>query len=106
MSNITSLNVTTQTDPASDDYSGTDVSFTWTPFDIYPEWCPLVVTCNSVSTVTGSTNIACPSTDLTTGSVIFNYDHDDYTNGLKYGNYTFTYDVATENSVGVTELNK
>lgn len=38
-----------QTDPADDNYSDTDVTFTYNPFTVTPSFCTLTVTCEDVT---------------------------------------------------------
>lgn len=62
---LTTITTKAQTDPADNLYTGTDVIFTHTNFEVSPSFCPLTITCKSVvedSVVTASTQIAdfCP----------------------------------------------
>ena len=91
--NYTTITATPQTDFVSDDFSSTDITYTYNPYTVVPSFCPLTVTCVSV---TGPTNyITCPVNPLDDpnvpddGSLTNNFNGDDYVNGLQPGDYVY-----------------
>ena len=74
-----------------------DFGFYYTPYTVSPSFCPLTVECVSVAPVADSEiNIACdPDANVASDPLIFNFNHQDYLDGLKPGTYTHTYRVST-----------
>jgi len=61
---------TGQTDPASDKYTGNDITYTLTPFTITPDYCEVSYVCDSITFENGATSsIAC--NDLTAAGELF-----------------------------------
>ena len=48
------LTVTDQTDPRSDTYTSTDITFTYEPFTVVPSFCEMTIECKSV---VGTSNV-------------------------------------------------
>lgn len=48
-SNFVTFTEPTQTDPADDNFSGNDVTFTYDPITVEPSFCTLTVTCEDVT---------------------------------------------------------
>lgn len=91
---FTTITPATQTQPASDNYSDTQITYTYSAYTVVPDICPLTVTCIDVTNPTCSTcsfaltSLSCPSNPFG-GSLSFNFDKDDYTGGLAPGDYVF-----------------
>lgn len=47
-SSFVTIQETEQTNPAADEYSGTDIKFTYQPYTVTPAICPLTITCVGV----------------------------------------------------------
>ena len=116
---LSPLTVVTQTATVSNSYTGA-ASWTYTPYKVKGNLCPLTLTCESVSGPTGVTGFACPCgsngcTQAThtaagvksTGSFTISktYDSAAYkAAGTPPGTYTYNFKVST-GGVG-TSLNK
>ena len=83
-----------------DNYSSTDVVFTYNPFTVEPSFCEMTVECVSV---VGPSNVL-PCQQLSDdGTLTWNFNKDDYQGGLVAGDYIFVYEVRTGD---VAELKK
>ena len=90
--NFVKLTATPQTNPRADAYTSDDVTFTYNPFTVEPSFCPMTVTCKTVS---GPSNVL-PKQNLVDGKLIWNFTPEDYTdNGLTSGDYVFLFEVST-----------
>jgi len=81
----------------TDDYSGASQTFTYTPYTVTPNICPLTVTCKSITgPSTGVLNCVDYPIDSVSNQVSFSFDTAVYQAGaLTPGAYTFTYTVST-----------
>ena len=79
----------------TDNYSGNDKIFTYAEFEVIPEFCPLSVTCSSITGA--SSALKCVDYEVDgSNQVTINLDSDAYNEGeIAPGKYTFTYDVTT-----------
>ena len=76
---------TTQTNPASDKYTGNDITFTLTPFTITPDYCDISYACDSITFENGATSsITC--SDLIPAGGLF---------GLAGAGGSLTYSIDT-----------
>ena len=88
--------------PASDSYTGTDMTFTHNQFVVTPSYCELSIKCRSVTPVNG--DLSCQELNSNNG-LVFNFTPEDYTERrVAPGSYTFTFDVsADEGNADLTE---
>ena len=90
----TTISAQIQTDPPANNYSGTDSTYSYNPFTVDPNFCPLSITCEG--DVTGpSSELTCPTNPFS-GTFTNNFDESDYKAGLiTPGNYIYTFKVST-----------
>ena len=82
-----------QTNPPPANYNGVDTVFNYNPYTISPDNCPITTSCKSVTP--SAPGLPCLDIDNTTGTVIWNFDSDDYNSGnVPPGDYTYTYTVS------------
>ena len=75
-------------------YDGEDIVFTYNPFTVDPDFCEATVTCVNVANVASSSGLTCQDLDGQDRAT-WNFDTQDYDDGLLPGTYTFTYEVST-----------
>ena len=84
---FTSITETAQVNPTANKYDGQDFVFTYADFVVVPDFCDLDITCVDVSPVSAFV----PCQELVSGGLTWNFDTDDYENGLAPGDYTFNF---------------
>ena len=92
------MSATTQSPTTfNDDYSGTKQTFTYNPFDVSPDICPLTVSCTDISSGGGPSTLLCSNYELDESNAVdLQFTLDDYSSGdIVPGTYTFTYSVTT-----------
>jgi len=87
---LITLTPVTQTLQLVNNYNGQPILFTYNPISVSPAWCDATVTCDSV--VGPSQYLACKELD-SNGKIDWTFDDTDYTDGLKPGTYTYTFNV-------------
>lgn len=85
------LTPTSQTSPASDEYSGDVISFEYNPFEVEPAFCNMEVSCRSVQ---GPSN-ALDCKQLENNELTWLFTPEDVVNdNVLPGEYVYTYDVT------------
>ena len=95
---FTTLTVTTQSPITfTDDYSGMKQIFTYVPFIVSPDICPLTVSCTEISSEEGPTTLLTTDYELDESNAVdLIFNTDDYSSGkIAPFAYTFTYSVTT-----------
>ena len=97
---FTKVSPVTQNQPSSDNYSGTDITYTYSDYTVVPDICPLTVTCEDVTNPTCAgcpvtqTELSCP-VGAFSGTITHNYSGSDYEAGLVPGDYVYNFKVTT-----------
>ena len=95
------LTATEQANQLEDEYSSSTVTFTYNPFQVSPDICPVTVTCVDVTGPT--TALACQELSES-NQLTWVFTPTDYSvNGLQPGGYTYTFDVSTGDAPGLTQ---
>lgn len=83
-----------QSNPPDQDYSGTNTVFTYTEYTVEPSFCPITITCDSVTPV--QADVKCPDNGPFKGAftVTNNWDSSKYGDGgIEPGDYVYTFTV-------------